>query len=444
MNLTIQSTKAFYERAAQLGHDTQRLAAGETIETLGTFANLGEGRPLLSVATPEQRKARQATFLTPPLVARQRLYQGRHDFAESILFADTPFIASDHDGPGNCMPARIKAVSVLRKTVRTGETWDLTVLASAWGTHEAVDVSTTVNIGELVLEPGAKLLVQGNVFSLLCQRLVSQAPVSGDDFHIGLLPTPFSYDIKIAGQINGQPGAAGKSGLNGYDGLAAQISPQLIGHSLTHPITQEEMCGTHGTDAGHGEHGSNGGNGGMLKIAEITIHELMGDLTVLATAGNGGDGGKGGDGGDGGHGGHGATGYRLIKTILPGGNGGHGGHGGHGGNGGKGGNGGLVSNIYINVPHNAEAQVHCLSFGTDGGKGAPGGHGGAAGIGGNAGQGPLPGTAGQNGVAGTAGKAGKDGRSRAAAWMFVNEKPRTGTADALAAAPTAYPTVNQH
>lgn len=442
--MTTQSTKAFYERAAQLGHDIEKLAAGETIETLGTFANLGEGRPLLSVATPEQRNARQATFLTPPLVARQRLYQGRHDFAESILFADTPFIASDHDGPGNCMPARIKAVSVLHKTVRTGETWDLTVLASAWGTHEAVDVSTTVNIGELVLEPGAKLLVQGNVFSLLCQRLVCQAPVSGDDFHIGLLPTPFSYDIKIAGQINGQPGAAGKSGLDGYDGQQAQISPQLIGHSLTHPITHEEMCGTHGTDAGHGEHGSNGGNGGMLKIAEITVHQLEGDLTVLATAGNGGDGGKGGDGGDGGHGGHGATGYRLIKTILPGGNGGHAGHGGHGGNGGKGGNGGLVSNIYINVPPAAEAQVHCLSFGTDGGKGAPGGRGGAAGTGGNAGQGPLPGTEGQNGVAGTAGKAGKDGRSRAAAWMFVNEKPRTGTADALAAAPAAYPTVNQH
>jgi hypothetical protein len=442
--LTTQSTKAFYERAVQLGHDTEKLAAGETIETLGTFANLGEGRPLLSVATPEQRKARQASFLTPPLVARQRLYQGRHDFAESILFADSPFIASDHDGPGNCMPARIKAVSILQKTVRAGETWDLTVLASAWGTHEAVDVSTTVNIGELVLEPGAKLIVQGNVFSLLCQRLVCQAPVSGDDFHIGLLPTPFSYDIKIAGQINGQLGAAGKSGLDGYDGEQAQISPQLIGHTLTHPITHEAMCGTHGTDAGHGEHGSNGGNGGMLKIAEITIHQLEGELTVLATAGNGGDGGKGGDGGDGGHGGHGAMGYRLITSVLPGGNGGHAGHGGHGGNGGKGGNGGLVSNIYINVPPNAEAQVHCLSFGTDGGKGAPGGRGGAAGMGGNAGQGPTPGIAGQNGIAGTAGKAGKDGRSRAAAWMFVNEKPRTGTADALAAAPAAYPTVNQH
>jgi len=432
----------FYARAIQLGHHPEQLAMGETITTFDTFNTLLEGKPLLSVATPEQRAIRQQSFLTPPLVARQRLYQGRHDFAESILFANSEFIASDHDGPGNCMPARMKAVSVLHKTVRTGEVWDLTVMATAWenqGAVDAVDVSTTVNIGELVLEPGAKLIVQGNVFSLLCQRLVCKAPVSGNDYHIGLLPTPYSYDIKIAGQINGQSGATGENGWNGFDGKQVQVNPQLIGYTLTHPVTHTEMCGTHGADAGHGEHGSNGGNGGMLKIAEITIRQLTGELTVLSTAGDGGNGGKGGDGGNGGHGGNGSQGYRLIKEILPGGNGGHGGHGGHGGNGGKGGNGGLVSNIYITVPNSAVEQVHCLAFGTVGGKGAPGGNGGQAGKGGSGGQGPLPGTDGQDGVAGTTGKTGKDGRSRPAAWMFVNEVARTGDASTLAPTASRYP-----
>jgi hypothetical protein len=418
--------KEFYEKAALLGHDATKLEAGEEIMTLGTFNNLLEGRHLLSVATPGQREARQQSFLTPPLVARQRLYQGRHDFAESIIFANSEFIASDHDYPGNCMPARIKAVSVLRKVVPAGQTWDLTVLASSWGTKDSVDVSTTVNVGELILEPGATITVKGNVFSLLCQRLVCMQPVTGNDYHIGLMPTPYSYDIKITNQIDGTDGQAGKEGLNGYDGTEAQVSRHLLGYSLTRPVTALEMCGTNGTDAGHGQHGTNGGAGGMLKIAEITIRQLDGELTVMSTAGNGGNGGKGGDGGNGGNGGNGATGYQLLKEALPGGAGGHGGHAGHGGNGGKAGNGGLVSNIYINVPPASEGQVHCLAFATQGGMGGAGGRGGRPGMGGKGGQGPVPGADGQDGLAGTDGKAGRNGRPRQAAWMFVNEVPKTG------------------
>lgn len=418
--------KEFYTKAALLGHDAEKLAAGEEIVTYGTFKNLLEGKYLLSVATPEQRIARQETFITPPLIARQRLYQGRHDFAEAIIFANEEFIECDHQGPGNCMPALIKGVSVLQKRVRCGETWDLSVLASSWSTLDSVDVSTTVNVGELILEPGAKLLVKGNVFSLLCHRLICMEPVISNDYHIGLLPTPFSYDIKITGQIDGSPGANGEHGLNGFNGKEAQVNPQIIGYSLTHPISELEMSGTNGSDAHHGQNGMNGGNGGMLKIAEITIRQLKGQLTVLATAGNGGDGGKGGNGGTGGNGGIGANGYQLIKKILPGGKGGDGGSGGNAGNGGKAGNGGLPSNIYINVPQEQTEQVNCLAFAAVGGKGGKAGLPGKGGKGGNEGNGPIPGNTGKNGNPGLSGKHGRDGRPRPAPWMFVNEHYRTG------------------
>ena len=69
--------------------------------------------------------------------------------------------------------------------------------------------------------------------------------------------------------------------------------------------------GRDGGEATAGGGGAKGRTGGASKIAEITIGELAGSLTILATAGRGGGGGAGGVGG---HGGHGADGQRTTLT----------------------------------------------------------------------------------------------------------------------------------
>ncbi len=421
------SLNEFYEKAALLGHDTDKLAAGETVISYGTFASLLEGRRLLSMATDAQRVARQQSFFNPPLQARQRLGQGIHDRGEALVFADGVLLDGDHQGIGNHMPAHIKAISVLQKTIPAGEVWDVSVRGEAWGIDDMEELYTAVNVGELIIGPGAKLIVRGNVFSLLCQRLVCLPPTGDgtDDYQLGILPTPFSVDNKN-GDMDGGGGADGLHGGQGVDGKQAHVSSSILGYTLTHDITEEAMCGSDGGDGKDGAPGIHGRNGGMCKLAEITVRNLEGRLAVFAQAGQGGNGGRGGDGGDGGHGGHGAQGYKLIRKTLNAGTGGKGGNAGSGGKGGMGGNGGLASNIYINLPTGQQSQVSCIALASHGGYGGRGGKAGVAGHAGLGGKGVIPGADGLASEAGTDGKDGMDGRSRPAPWMFVNEQRRTG------------------
>jgi hypothetical protein len=409
----------FYKKAAILGHDVSKLEAGEEITTYSTFATLPEGRKLLSVADDRQRKVRQQSFFNPPLLARQRLGQGIHDRGEAILFADGDFLPGDHRGVGNHMPAHIKAISVLQKTIYAGDTWDVTVSGDVWGIDKTEELYTTLNIGKLIIEPGAKIIVRGNVFSLLCQQLIYLGDEGNQECQIGILPTPFPVDIKY-GEINGAHGINGLHGYHGMDGQEATVDSSLLGYILTQPITPAAMHGTHGTNGLDGTPGADGRNGGMCKIAEITIRNLNGHVTVFAQAGNGGNGGNGGDGGNGGNGGNGARGHQLIQGVLQPGNGGNGGHAGSGAKGGNAGHGGLASNIYINVPIAVQDRVTCISLPSSGGRA---GSGGKAGIPGKQG---LGGTPGIQGATGTDGKNGLHGRNRPAPWMFVNEQKKTG------------------
>jgi hypothetical protein len=418
--------KEFYEKAALLGHDAGKLEAGEAIITYGTFATLPEGRKMLSAANGQQRKARQKNFFNPPLLARQRLGQGIHDRGEAILFADGDFLPGDDQGVGNHMPAHIKAISILHKTIAAGETWDVTVGGDIWGIDKTEELYTTLNIGKLVIEPGAKLIVRGNVFSLLCQQLVClPGRDSGDDYQLGILPTPFPVDIKY-GETNGTDGINGLHGYHGNCGQEAVVDSSLLGYILTQPITAAAMNGGHGTNGLNGTPGADGRNGGMCKIAEIIIRNLAGHLTVFAQAGSGGIGGRGGNGGNGGNGGSGAKGHQLITNLLQAGNGGNAGNAGNGAKGGSAGHGGLASNIYINVPPANEEQLSCISLPSMGGTGGNGGRAGIPGQPGLGGAGKIPGPHGTAGKAGTDGKRGLDGRSRPAPWMFVNEQKKAG------------------
>lgn len=414
--------KEFYDKAVLLGHDITALEKGAEEVRFFTFATMEEGRRLLSVANETERVQRQQSFFNPPIAARQRLGQGKHDRGEAILFANGAFLDGDEQGVGNHLPARIKAVSMLEKRIPAGTTWDISVRGAVWGIDDLEELYTTINIGRLILEPGARIIVRGNVCSMLFQEVIiwPGTDVADDMYHIGILPTPFSVDLKH-GPMNGPDGITGMPGVHGYDGLTASVSSSMIGYMLMQEIEPDRMNGLHGADGADGTDATDGRNGGMCKIAEITVRHMEGTIRLFSQAGDGGHGGDGGDGGDGGNGGDGSRGYQLISGLLPAGTGGNGGHGGNGGRGGHGGNGGLSSNIYINVPATQEDQVHCLSLPSSGGMGGHGGKAGSGGTGGNNGREPGPRPDGQRGKDGLYGKPGKNGRSRPGAYIFLNE-----------------------
>lgn len=418
----------FYEKAVVLGHDTDALARGAEEVRYFRFETVYDSAKLLSVATPEQRILRQETFYQPALIIRERLGQGKHDRGEAVTFANGELCEADAQGLQNHLPGRIKAVSVLEKTIPAGEVWDISVRGSEWDIDDMEELYTTINVGRLILEPGAKVVVRGNVASILCQELIvlkdHSIPDTETIFHnyqIGILPTPFSVDFK-SGPLNGADGENGEHGDPGSDGIPPHYSSTLLGYQLLEETSQEQMSGNHGSSGTDGTPGVDGRNGGMCKIAEITIRNLEGNLTVFSQAGKGGDGGHGGSGGDGGHGGNGTTGCKLMRSILPSGYGGNAGHAAHGAKGGNAGHGGLSSNIYVNVPEAQTDQVNCIALFSEGGKGGKGGATGRPGRGGKNGGGSYPATDGTDGNAAESGKDGKDGRQRPAAAMFLNEQ----------------------
>lgn len=416
--------KAFYDKAIVLGHDAETLARGEEITTYDRFDTMEDCRRLLSVANQEQRIKRQEHFFNPPIAARQRLGQGMHDRGESFVFANGTVLDSDWQGLGNHLPGRIKAISVLKKTLHAGEVWDVSVRGEHWGIDDLEELYVSVNVGELIIEPGASIIIRGNVFSLCCERLICKATAPFGTYHIGILPTPFSVDAK-EGELDGVPGESGWDGRDGRDGHGVQVSSSLIGYMLVDKTDPEKMNGVDGTDAKDGSNGTDGRNGGMCKIAEITIRDLQGPCTVFSQAGRGGDGGDGGNGGNGGHGGHGTAGHKLIREILPSGNGGNGGNGGNAGKAGNAGNGGVASNIYVSVPVHQEEQVTCVAWPSAGGRAGKAGKPGSAGKGGNGGDGFTKGLHGSDGKDGATARAAKEGRDRSAPWIFLNEKAVT-------------------
>jgi hypothetical protein len=409
----------FFRWAQALGFDPDELAGGGELCRYFTLPTFEAGR-ILSHATEEQRRKRQLNFFHPAIAVRSRLGQGMHDRGEAMTFAAGEIPKADIlQGSTRHLPIHVKSVSVLSKTVGAGEMWDVSVRGEVWGLDHMEELYSTLNVGRLILEPGASVVVQGNVFTLLCQELIA-----GEGSQIRILPTPFSVDFRH-GPHHGVDGEGGRDGMHGAHGRHAWVETCILGYRLTQPIQAHEVRGQDGEDGRAGLRGSDGRNGGMAKLAEITIRELTGKITVFAQAGDGGYGGQGGDGGRGGDGGNGGPGYRTMEGILQAGRGGSGGSGGNGGNGGNGGSGGISSNIYVNVPDSDVAKVDRISRASVGGAGGRGGRGGAPGTPGLACQGLHDYENGQPGLAGERGAAGRtgiDGRSRPAPKIFLNEE----------------------
>jgi hypothetical protein len=417
---------AFAACAKRFGHDLEQLESGAEVVAFPRVPSAQAMREL-SPATPEQRRRRAEVFFNPVIAARSRLGQGGHDRFEAVVFAEgtlDPALAAYGAG---FFPFPIRTLSVLRKHVRRGECWDLSVRGDRWGLAPIGDICSAVNVGELVIDPGGAVVVQGNLLILVVQRLLCPDVGRPSPYRLGILPTPFSVDSG-SGPLNGANGESGADGLDGTDGVRAAARTTIVGPQLlAEPVPNAE----HGRDGGDGEPGSRGANGrtgGPTKLADITIGELVGSLTILAAGGCGGDGGDGGRGGNGGRGGDGAAGLRALGGTVGAGRGGRGGRGGDGGDGGRGGHGGICSNVFVSVPAHQARNVHVLAvpaFGGRSGRGGAGGEGGRGATGGEDSrathQAARRAASGRDGGAGVDGRPGRIGRDRPAPPVFVNE-----------------------
>lgn len=431
--LTATQDIAFDWHARRFGHDPGRLRGGAELISYPAMASFAALRTL-SAATPEQRRRRQEVYFGAPIAIRRSIGQGVHDRLEAAVFADGQADPADEARAARHLPFPTRILSVRHAGVGAGQCWDLSVRGEHWGLDDRDDILNVVNIGSLHLAQGAIVAVRGNLLILIVQRLRCDGDTAAS-CQLAILPTPFSVDSRT-GPLDGPAGPAGRDGTAGPGGATAPTAPTWLGcDQLTGPVMPGACDGRDGGDGAGGGDGARGRNGGTSKIAEITIGELTGSLTLVATAGRGGDGGAGGSGGAGGDGGDGAHGQRTVGGILPPGRGGAGGNGGAGGRGGRGGDGGISSNVFVSLPPDQEGRLLVLSHPAPGGRGGSAGAGGADGTDGRQGNpASMPGTAGPEGprwrhrgsaAAGPRGRdgvAGHDGRARPAPPVFVNER----------------------
>jgi hypothetical protein len=426
--LSDREIEAFLGRARQLGHDPARLLAGEVTETRTPVPDLEQLREL-SCASLTERRARQAVFFHPAIAIRSRLGQGVHDRCEAYVFADGTADHADRARLARHLPFAARQLSVLYRQVAAGEVWDLTVAAQELGLDGRDDLLNVINVGELVIDPGGRVIVQGNLMMLGCQHLRVPAPSRrAADYQLGVLPTPHPVDART-GPRHGRAGAPGAAGQPGRAGTRPAGVPTLIGLALSEP-PGDQMNGTDGTGGARGGNGGAGRTGGAAKTAEVTIGRLTGPLTLVAAGGDGGRGGAGGKGGAGGDGGAAAPGFRSLAGPAGPGRPGQGGLGGGGGDGGRGGNGGISSNVFVTLPEPMTGQLTVVTYPAAGGTGGAGGR---PGRGGQGGRGASEadgangtGGAGADGSAGVPGKTGRDGVRRPPPAVFVNGKPFQG------------------
>jgi len=369
--------RGFLARASLLGHDAGRLLAGQAVESLVHLPAIDDVRRM-AMASAAERRARQGVFFHRAIAARSRIGQGVHDRCEAYVFADGRIDDADRARLATQLPFPARFLSILRRRVAAGEVWDLTVPAARLGVDDRHDLLNVVNVGELVIEPGGAVIVQGNLLVLGCQHLVHRAPPSDTaGWQVGVLATPHSVDPR-SGPLHGQDAAPGAGGRPGSAGSRPRGVPTLIGFAPSEP-SLDRMDGADGADGGPGASGASGRTGGATKTAEITIGRLSGSLTVLAAGGRGGDGGRGGGGGRGGDGGDPEPGFRSVTGPVPAGRPGQGGRGGDGGHGGRGGHGGISSNVFVTLQERSLGQLRVRTLPAGGGAGGAGGRAGPGG-----------------------------------------------------------------
>ena len=347
-------------------------------------------RALFGPSSASACTARSRVFYkSRQMQTRQKLPLGIHDRAEEYIFANGIIPEEDLPAIQRHLPFR---VCVLRcKTLRVGvnEVFDLSAHAEWWpGLHFREELYVYVHINELIVEPGAELVVFGNVLVFCCDEVRLDKPegYSARDTgtkdtgtkdigtkDTGTKDTGTDVQLSIRGTrhyaFSNSRRVDAYDGLHGIDGRAclpppqAEIVPSIFGPIIDNDGNRPSNSGR-AEDGGDGGDGSIGTNGGMAMLADIRLGKLTHfQRKGFRIFGKAGDGNRGGHGGNGGNGGNGP---------IPG-------RGGHGGHGGAGGNGGLASNIFIQVPQTDQHLIDAETAPSAGGQGGTGGRKGQAG-----------------------------------------------------------------
>jgi len=197
----------FLALASRLGHDVEKLKAGESVESVVTVRDVDELRKLLHDGLSREARSEKGEDIRRRLgplmsTSAQGAPNGLQRRVEAYVFADEPLSSEDRQLLGNVFPMPLVTVSYPDKTLAAGEVWDL-------GTSGPTQV---VNINTLTMESGSSIVVHNTVLSLFAQTLVRNGGGSPGA----------NYDIGIFGRT-GPSGAVGSVGGTGGAGKGGRI-----------------------------------------------------------------------------------------------------------------------------------------------------------------------------------------------------------------------------
>lgn len=240
-----------------------------------------------------------------------------------------------------------------------------TLVFEHWKEGDKDNFLDTLDLSDLTLQPGSKIVTNGYSLSFRAKRITSQQG------------TILSFTDNQSKPPKAVPGADGGKGKDG--GTLTLVASRLNG---------QLVVDLHGQDGGDGGDGLPGAQGVPGSKGSNAVDSLLNCAKGGSYGGRGGPGGRGGDGGNGGSGGDGGT-LHLLGEI--------------------------------------QGQAHQISFASEGakpgqgGKGGKGGLGGQGGPGGDGGSGSAfcsgglhgdPGPSGSNGIDGRDGQPGHPGTLR--------------------------------
>jgi hypothetical protein len=393
---------SYLDIAARLGQHTDRLKAGESVQTQVQIASLEEFRELFAGHFTVDQRATHGQYFVQNHVAAQAGQPSRHHFTRLAhhVYGDAPLSAADAQLAEKTFPIRVNLISKADYCVEA----DIVFGPSA--------SPVVLNVGTLTFN-GGTITTRNTVLALTADTLAFGTNPGTRPHHIGIM------------------GVDGTAGSPGTDGPSV---PRAASGSDALP-TSPGICtgagnGGVGSDGEVGNPGGAGGNGddGRASLpATITIGAFAdpnSKLVLYARSGAGGNGGKGGRGGKGQQGGSGGSGCNSGCEGTDGGKAGSGGKGGAGGNGGNGGHAVNGFNVTVHVPaamvENVVTSAEVAPFGQAGDFGL-GGDGGAPGAQGKGGKHSTDGSTGMQGDPGNEGHPGKPGTHQGSpGHFFIN------------------------
>ncbi len=349
---------------------------------------LERAKELLGPKNDEIRKKRSSVYYNSKNIRiRSRLPIGMHDRCEEYVFAGGKIHEKDARQLKKHFPIQLKIIRLPEHTIWENQTCDISNNHKDWTEiSPEKELYTYLHVDKLVVAPGARIVIYGNVLVFHCGEIVLDMSSSKKDYPEMKIRRMHDFSVDIFGTKHSGLGSVrllqAKDGRHGFDGRnqnqvnpADDVVPSIFGPLDIEKLYDCDQSRIHkprpknGENGFRGEDGSDGQNGGMLQLANITIHKLTNfrdrRFRIFAQAGQGRNGGDGGDGG----------------------------------------NGGLPSNIFVQIPQAYSDRLSLISQASVGGRGGLPGQGGLKGKSYNTDTAEkVP----RNGKSGTAGINGKD------------------------------------